>query len=119
MKQGVDLGFKLAILTIACLIFLAITASWIAPHDPEKAQPQLRLKNPSYEYPLGTDHLGRCIFSRIVFGIRVSLFIGLAVVLFSALLGMAMGLTAGYFGGLVDEAIMRVVDAFIPFQASS
>lgn len=117
MKQGVDLGFNLAMLTIACLLFLAVSATWIAPHDPEKAQPQLRLKDPSYEYPLGTDHLGRCIFSRIVFGIRVSLFIGISVVLFSSLIGMVLGGAAGYFGGVVDETIMRVVDAFLSFPS--
>jgi peptide/nickel transport system permease protein len=117
MKPVADLGFKIAILTIACLITLAIIAGWIAPHDPEKAQPQLRLKDPSFSYPFGTDHLGRCIFSRIIFGIRVSLCIGISVVLFSALIGMVLGLGAGYFGGAIDEVIMRVVDAFLSFPS--
>ena len=117
MLQGIDPGFRLSIFIIAALFLLAITAAWIAPHDPENAQPQLRLKDPGGEYPLGTDHLGRCIFSRVVFGIRISLFIGLVVVLLSALIGTILGGAAGYFGGVLDEVIMRVVDAFLSFPS--
>jgi peptide/nickel transport system permease protein len=117
MKSAVDLGIKLALLTLAGLLLLALAAGWIAPHDPEKAQPQLRLKDPCWDYPMGTDHLGRCIFSRIVFGIRVSLFIGMAVVLLSAVMGLILGGAAGYYGGVVDEAVMRVVDAFLSFPS--
>ncbi|MDD2835111.1 MAG: ABC transporter permease [Methanothrix sp.] len=117
MLQRIDLGFQLSIFIIAALLLLAITAAWITPHDPENAQPQLRLKDPGGEYPLGTDHLGRCIFSRVVFGIRISLFIGLVVVLLSALIGTILGGAAGYFGGVLDEAIMRVVDAFLSFPS--
>jgi peptide/nickel transport system permease protein len=117
MLQGIDLGFRLSIFIIAALLLLAITAPWITPHDPENAQPQLRLKDPGGEYPLGTDHLGRCIFSRVIFGIRISLFIGLIVVLLSALIGTILGGMAGYFGGVLDEAIMRVVDAFLSFPS--
>ncbi|MDD2753983.1 MAG: ABC transporter permease subunit [Methanothrix sp.] len=117
MLQGIDPGFRLSIFIIAALFLLAITAAWIAPHDPENAQPQLRLKDPGGEYPLGTDHLGRCIFSRVVFGIRISLFIGLVVVLLSALIGTILGGAAGYFGGVLDETIMRVVDAFLSFPS--
>ncbi len=117
MLQGIDLGFRLSIFIIVALLLLAITAPWMAPHDPENAQPQLRLKDPGGEYPLGTDHLGRCIFSRVVFGIRISLFIGLVVVLLSALIGTILGGAAGYFGGVLDEAIMRVVDAVLSFPS--
>jgi peptide/nickel transport system permease protein len=117
MLQGIDPRFRLSIFIIAALFLLAITAAWIAPHDPENAQPQLRLKDPGGEYPMGTDHLGRCIFSRVVFGIRISLFIGLVVVLLSALIGTILGGAAGYFGGVLDETIMRVVDAFLSFPS--
>ncbi|HOV51624.1 MAG: nickel transporter permease NikC [Methanosaeta sp. PtaB.Bin018] len=117
MKLSTDRGCKLAILIIACLVLGALLAGWIAPHDPEKAMPELRLKSPDWEYPLGTDHLGRCIFSRMIFGIRMSLLIGVGVVLFSAILGIFLGGTAGYFGGILDETIMRVVDAFLAFPS--
>ena len=117
MLQRIDLGFQLSIFIIAVLLLLAITAAWITPHDPENAQPQLRLKDPGGEYPLGTDHLGRCIFSRVIFGIRISLFIGLVIVLLSALIGTILRGAAGYFGGVLDEAIMRVVDAVLSFPS--
>jgi peptide/nickel transport system permease protein len=117
MLHGINLRLRLSLLTIAVLFLLAITAAWIAPHDPENAQPQLRLKDPGGEYPMGTDHLGRCIFSRMLFGMRMSLFIGLTVVLFSALLGIILGGAAGYYGGVLDEAVMRVVDAFLSFPS--
>jgi peptide/nickel transport system permease protein len=117
MKQEIDLGFWLSILAIVGLFMIAILAAWIAPHDPEKAQPQLRLKDPSMLYPMGTDHLGRCIFSRIVFGTRTSLSIGLTVVLLSAILGIILGGLAGYFGGILDEIVMRLVDAFLCFPS--
>jgi peptide/nickel transport system permease protein len=117
MKHRIDLGLALSLLTIFALLLLAVAAGWIAPHDPENAQPQLRLKDPCGEYPLGTDHLGRCIFSRTLFGIRISLFIGLSVVLFSALIGTILGGAAGYYSGFLDEAVMRVVDAFLSFPS--
>jgi peptide/nickel transport system permease protein len=117
MNLGIDLGFRISIFIIAGLFLLALLAAWIAPHDPEDAQPQLRLKGPCGAYPLGTDHLGRCIFSRLVFGIRISLFIGLAVVLFSAMIGIILGVAAGYYGGILDEAVMRLVDALLSFPS--
>ncbi|MHC1688602.1 MAG: nickel transporter permease [Methanothrix sp.] len=119
MNQGINSDFaaRLAAIVVLCLVLTALLAGQIAPHDPEKARPELRLKSPCLDYPLGTDQLGRCIFSRIVFGTRVSLFIGLAVVLLSALMGIILGGAAGYFRGVLDEAIMRVVDAFLAFPS--
>ncbi|OPX83569.1 MAG: nickel transporter permease NikC [Methanosaeta sp. PtaB.Bin005] len=117
MKYKTDPGLKIALLTLTALVLLAIGAGWIAPHNPEKAEPQLRLMDPGGEYPFGTDHLGRCIFSRVLFGIRISFFIGLATVFFSALIGMILGGAAGYYGGLLDEVVMRVVDAFLAFPS--
>lgn len=117
MKRGTDLELLLSIIIISALFILAILAGWIAPHDPENAQPQLRLKDPGGDYPLGTDHLGRCIFSRIIFGIRISLFIGIAVVVLSSSIGIILGGAAGYLGGILDEAIMRLVDALLSFPS--
>lgn len=119
MNPGINSDFsaRLAAIIVLCLVLTALLAGQIAPHDPEKAQPELRLKSPCLDYPLGTDQLGRCIFSRIVFGTRVSLFIGLTVVLLSALMGIILGGVAGYFRGVLDEVIMRVVDAFLAFPS--
>ncbi|NPV62672.1 MAG: ABC transporter permease [Methanotrichaceae archaeon] len=95
------------------LIFIAVFAPQIAPHDPEKAYPKIRLEPPSKEYPFGTDHLGRCILSRIIFGARISLLIGLIVISGSLLIGIVLGTISGYFGGFADNAIMRLVDGFL------
>jgi len=98
-------------------ILAALFAGYIAPHDPEKANLELRLKEPCREYPLGTDHLGRCISSRIIFGARVSLSVGLLVVSSSLVLGLTMGTLSGYYGGWPDGIVMRVVDAFLAFPS--
>lgn len=107
-------------LSAGVLIFFmlsAIFAGYIAPHNPEKANLELRLKEPCHEYPFGTDHLGRCILSRIIFGARVSLSVGLLVVSSSLILGLTIGALSGYYGGWLDEIVMRVVDAFLAFPS--
>ncbi|MCC4766245.1 ABC transporter permease subunit [Methanosarcina sp. DH1] len=107
-------------LSAGVLIFFmlsAIFAGYIAPHNPEKANLELRLKEPCHEYPFGTDHLGRCILSRIIFGARVSLSVGLLVVSSSLILGLTIGTLSGYYGGWLDEIVMRVVDAFLAFPS--
>ncbi|WP_048156334.1 nickel transporter permease [Methanosarcina sp. Kolksee] len=107
-------------LSAGILIFFmlsALFAGYIAPHNPEKANLELRLKEPCHEYPFGTDHLGRCILSRIIFGARVSLSVGLLVVSSSLILGLTIGTLSGYYGGWLDEIVMRVVDAFLAFPS--
>lgn len=112
-----NLGLFLSAGILIFFILAAIFAGYIAPHDPEKANLELRLKEPCREYPFGTDHLGRCILSRIIFGARVSLLVGLLVVSFSFVLGLAIGTLSGYYGGWLDEIVMRVVDAFLAFPS--
>jgi len=104
-------------LGFALFVFLAITAPWIAPGY-TKQNLRLRLSAPSlyvkeelnWHYALGTDQLGRPILDRIIHGSRISLTVGLGVVAVTGLFGTLMGLTAGYFGGWVDNVIMRWVD---------
>ena len=110
-------GLFLSAGIIVFFILAALFAGYIAPHDPEKANLELRLKEPCQEYPLGTDHLGRCILSRLIFGARVSLSVGLLVVSFSLVLGLTIGTLSGYYGGWLDEIVMRVVDAFLAFPS--
>jgi peptide/nickel transport system permease protein len=112
-----SLGLLLSAGFLALLIISAIFAGNISPHNPEKANLELRLKEPCKDYPLGTDHMGRCILSRIIFGSRVSLTVGLLVVSSSLLLGLTIGTLSGYHGGWSDEVIMRVVDAFLAFPS--
>ena len=112
-----NLGLFLSAGILIFFILAALFAGYIAPHDPEKANLELRLKEPCREYPFGTDHLGRCILSRIIFGARVSLLVGLLVVSSSFVLGLAIGTLSGYYGGWLDEIVMRVVDAFLAFPS--
>lgn len=87
----------------------AIFAPWVAPYDP-KAQDFEMLQPPSAQHPLGTDDLGRDLFSRIVYGARISLFVGVVTVLLALVVGVALGLVAGYYGGWLDHLIMRYID---------
>jgi peptide/nickel transport system permease protein len=97
----------------------AVLAPQLAPWDPAKQMLLKRLRPPMWqerglrEHPLGTDHLGRDILSRILYGGRISLGVGLTAVTLSALIGVSFGLVAGFFGGRADALIMRIVDVFL------
>nr|WP_321496147.1 nickel transporter permease [uncultured Methanolobus sp.] len=108
-------GIVLSVAILAGFLIMALFAGYIAPHDPEEANLDKRLQEPSAEYPFGTDHLGRCILSRVIFGSRISLSVGLLVVSSSLLFGTTVGTVSGYYGGLLDEIIMRIVDTFLAF----
>ncbi len=102
--------------TLILLLFIAASAAKImAPHDPLRQEVTSRLQSPSVDHLLGTDDLGRDVFSRILFGARVSLEVGVVAVGLMVLIGVAVGLTAGYLGGWVDTAIMRLIDALLCF----
>ncbi len=108
----------LTILGLALTVFLvlvAVFAPLIAPYDPIKQDLKNRLQPPSWEHPFGTDQLGRDIFSRVVWGSRISLFIALIVVAISFTVGTTIGIISGYFGGKVDEVLMRITDMFMAF----
>ncbi|MBI5033328.1 MAG: ABC transporter permease [Chloroflexi bacterium] len=95
------------------LIVVASLAEFISPYDPYAQNLRESLQQPSAAHWLGTDPLGRDILSRIIYGTRTSLAVGLVSVGIAALIGMSLGLLAGYFGGLLDTLIMRFVDALL------
>lgn len=99
----------ISLLTLLAITLAAIFAPVIAPYDPN-AQEFEFLAPPSLAHPFGTDDLNRDLFSRIVYGGRISLFVGVVTVLLSMALGVALGLWAGYHGGWVDTVIMRYID---------
>ncbi|HEY9230007.1 MAG TPA: ABC transporter permease [Gemmatimonadaceae bacterium] len=108
--------------TIILVIVLAATfAPFIAPHDPYQQQVVFRLKPPfwmtggSLRFPLGTDSYGRDILSRLIFGSRLSILVGVASVVLSMLIGTTAGVLAGFVGGKTEEVIMRTVDAQTAF----
>ena len=115
--------FGLVILII--LILSALMAGFIAPNSPTPSPPDLHnslkpgfwSKDGIQGMPLGTDALGRCVLSRIIFGTRVSLSAGLVAVGIAMILGIMLGVTGGYFGGWVDSVIMRFVDIMFAFPA--
>jgi len=101
------------VLLIGLFAVLAIFAEQIAPYDPIKQDWTSVQKAPSGEHPFGTDELGRDLLSRIIFGARVSMTIGIVSVSIGLVFGVALGLLAGYFGGIVDSLLMRVMDIML------
>lgn len=95
----------------------AILAPWLSPTDPLAQNVSDGLHPPSAEYFFGTDKLGRDILSRMLYGARISLLVGVAVVAIAGGVGTLLGLVAGYLGGWIDEAIMRLTDIFFAFPA--
>jgi peptide/nickel transport system permease protein len=100
---------------ILLFILLALLAPWLATHDPATQDLANRLAKPSAAHWLGTDELGRDIYARLLFGGRVTLGMVIAVVVLVAPIGLAIGCVAGYFGGVVDTALMRLTDIFLAF----
>ncbi|MED1853078.1 ABC transporter permease [Brevibacillus borstelensis] len=109
----------IGLLIVIVVVFMAVFASAIAPHDPAKTQAAQRLKPPMWmeggspANPLGTDNLGRDVLSRIIYGSQVSLMVGVCAVAVAGAIGVVLGLVSGYFGGIVDNLIMRTVDSFL------
>jgi peptide/nickel transport system permease protein len=114
MRSGTA-AFGMAL--IALVILVAIAGPALAPHDPLKPVPLDRLQPPSADHLFGTDSLGRDILSRVIYGARISLMIGLISVGISLVPGTLLGLTAGYFGGRADSLIMRLMDMLLAFPA--
>lgn len=102
----------LALLILILIVGMAIFAPWLANHDPLALAPASRLKPPSADFWLGTDAYGRDLYSRIVYGARISLTVGLGVTVLSILIGLPLGLIAGYFRR-IDALVMRVMDGLM------
>lgn len=98
---------------VILFVCLALLAPILAPHDPTLVDVSLKLKNPSWDYPLGTDQLGRCVLSRLLWGSRLSLMYSLTVLAFTLIIGIPIGILSGYLGKRWDTALMRVTDIFL------
>ena len=96
-------------IVLGALVFGAVFAPLISPYDPN-AMDFMMMEGPSLTHPLGTDDLGRDLFSRLLHGTQISLFVGISTVLLGMIAGVTLGVMAGYFGGWVDTVIMRYVD---------
>ncbi len=108
---------------LAIIAFMAIFADVLAPHNPEVGSLTARFKPPFWQaggtldHILGTDQLGRDVLSRLIFGARVSMVVGFTAVIVAGVIGTCLGILAGYIGGWVDQAIMRVTDAWLALPA--
>lgn len=117
-------GFPLIPMAIlGVLIFAAVFANVLAPHDPEVGSLGERFRPPAWQqggsekFLLGSDHLGRDVLSRLIFGARISIVVGFTAVVVAGLLGTGLGILSGFLGGWVDQVIMRVTDAWLALPA--
>lgn len=105
----------LGLILIILITLVAVFAPFIAPHDPLDQSVRDRLAPPSWDYPLGRDDKGRDILSRVIFGTRIALLVGVFSVILGGVLGTLIGVTAGYFGGKVETVLMRITDILLAF----
>ncbi|WP_018392727.1 nickel ABC transporter permease subunit NikC [Bacillus sp. 37MA] len=107
----------LSLIIISIMIMIAIFAPILAPHDPNLIDLSNKLKEPSLTFPLGTDHLGRCVLSRIIYGTQVSIGAAFLVMGISIFIGIIIGTFAGYKGGWIDQVFMRLCDVLLSFPS--
>jgi len=112
-----DLRAALAITVLLALVIIAIGAPWIAPYRPTAQDVNNMLAAPSPAHLLGTDDLGRDIFSRLIYGAPATVYASLLAVSVAVAIGLPVGLIAGFFGGWIDDIISRVIDTFLSFPA--
>lgn len=109
---------KIAIIGVAIIFsiaFIAIFAPYLGMHNPTEVNMKNRLISPNEKHPMGTDQLGRDVLSRIVYGARVSIAATTVATIIIMILGLTIGTIAGYFGGIIDQTIMRIVDILLAF----
>jgi peptide/nickel transport system permease protein len=115
LRLGRHGGLLIGIGILLLVLLASLFASWISPHDPLQQDLRDTLRPPSLAHPFGTDNYGRDVFSRVLHAAKLDLMIGFLCVIFPWMLGIALGGIAGYFGGIADTVIMRVVDTFTAF----
>jgi ABC-type dipeptide/oligopeptide/nickel transport system permease subunit len=103
----------MGVIIIILLVLMAVFAPFLAPYDPNKQDLYHVLEGPSRKHLLGTDDVGRDLLSRVIYGSRISLMVGVVATAFAAVIGVILGLIAGYKGGIIDMIIMRITDTFM------
>ncbi|WP_342481658.1 nickel transporter permease [Paenibacillus sp. FSL L8-0340] len=112
-NTGARLGAGIVLLFICIGLF----APWLSPSDPLQIHMEHKLSMPSWQYPLGTDHLGRCVLSRLIYGTRTSLYYSFIVLIVVFAISIPVGLLAGYVGGKIDHLMMRIIDILLAFPS--
>ena len=105
------------LIIISAFVLIAVFAPFLTKYDPIEQDLQSRLQPPCWDNPFGMDQLGRDILSRVIYGSRISLRIGITVISISATTGTVLGVVAGYLGGIIDEIVMRITDMFLAFPS--
>lgn len=108
-------GAMIGMIVVGFMVLVALAAPLIAPHDPDEQFPVHRLEGPSKEFLLGTDNLGRDMLSRVIYGARPSIGSAVLATIIIIVIGITVGVWAGYVGGLLDDVAMRVVDVLLAF----
>ena len=114
-RSAVKQRFCIYLILAAALLMISTLAPALAPHDPYQTKVVMARKAPTAEYLCGTDELGRCVLSRILYGARTSVFSSLLLVGLMALAGSLLGILSGYYGGVLDSLLMRVTDFVLAF----
>ena len=109
------LKFNIIIFILISIFLISLLAPYMAPNDPYAVDLTKTLQSPSKEFLFGTDSLGRCVFSRVLYGANRTIFSAIIVVLITFLFGTTVGIISGYIGGKIDRLIMRIVDVFLAF----
>ena len=116
-RRRMPAQLKAGLVIVGSIVLLSLLAPWIAPHPWDTISIRTRFQPPSLTYWFGTDDYGRDVLSRLLMGGRLSLAMGIGATLISVLFGVPVGLAAGYFGGKVDEVLMRVADVLMAIPA--
>lgn len=106
-----------ALFIVFIVIIMGIFPEFFATNDPFEQDIMNKYEHYSWKYPLGSDNLGRCIYSRLIYGIQTTLFLSFLIMFCTITIGTIMGVTAGFFEGIVDEVIMRIVDIMLSFPS--
>jgi ABC-type dipeptide/oligopeptide/nickel transport system permease subunit len=117
MKEDLQTNLRLffGIGFLISIILIGLFAPWISPHDPLAINLSSRLSPPSWNYPFGTDHLGRCILTRIIYGIRITVSASFFIMIFTGVISLPIGLLTGYVRGRTDHIFMRMIDGTLAF----
>ena len=108
-------GLAVGVVLVVAMVLVALLAPWISPYDPDEQNVLMKLEPPSWEYLFGTDAFGRDVLSRVIWGARVSLFVGSVATLAGILIGTVIGIISGYYGGIVDKLITAATDILLSF----
>lgn len=115
---GLSTGVVASCIILILLLCMSVFPGVFATHDPNAVDLDNRLVQPGVDHYFGTDHHGRDIYSRVVYGARTSMATALSVVAIGVIVGTLLGLIAGYYGGIIDQVMMRIVDLFLAFPAT-